>query len=239
MAGVLFLVAWSLIDFHHIRQILRAGHDEAVILIATFLATLFLNLEVAIMLGVILSLGFYLNRTSRPRVVTRVPDPTNARRKFTGNPDLPECPQLKIVRIDGSLFFGAVNHVQECLRSMEAGGQKHLMIVASGINFTDISGAEMLAQEARRRRSAGGSLSLIRVKDSVRKALDDGGQMEDLGTENLYFSKGEAIAAVYQHMDKDICRNCSRRIFLECSQVPERQAAAQQITPLPLSLNPA
>jgi SulP family sulfate permease len=77
-------VAWGLIDFHHIGQILRSGRAEVTILAATFGATLFLDLETAIMLGVVLSIGFYLSRTSRPRVVTRVPDPGQPRRKFSG-----------------------------------------------------------------------------------------------------------------------------------------------------------
>ena len=45
MAGVLFLVAWSLIDFHHIRQILRASRSQSLILVTTFAAALLLNLE--------------------------------------------------------------------------------------------------------------------------------------------------------------------------------------------------
>ena len=56
---------------------------------------------------------------------------------------LPECPQFKIMRIDGSLFFGAVNHVEEAMQHVDAlhPQQKHLMVVAKGINFVDIAGA--------------------------------------------------------------------------------------------------
>src|SRR5512145_712746 len=60
MAGVLFLVAWGLIDFRHIRGIIRASRSETVILAATFLSTLLLDLEFAIYVGVILSLALYL-----------------------------------------------------------------------------------------------------------------------------------------------------------------------------------
>ena len=85
-------------------------------MLLTFIATLTLELEFAILLGVMLSLVAYLSRTSRPKVVARVPDPTNPRRKFVTDSRLPECPQFKIVCIDGSLYFGAVNHVAETLR---------------------------------------------------------------------------------------------------------------------------
>jgi sulfate permease, SulP family len=231
----LFLVAWGLIDFHHIRRILRAGRGETSIFAVTFLSTLFVNLELAILAGVILSLAFYLSRTARPRVVTRVPDPRTARRKFATDPTLPECPQLKIARIDGSLFFGAVSHVQETINDMaEANpGQKHLAIVASGINFVDISGAEFLANEAQRRRRHGGDLWLIRVKAPVRDALEDGGYLDEIGANHVFQSKGEAIAHIHGRLDPEVCRHCTKRIFRECSGAPAQPQAAAASAPRP------
>jgi SulP family sulfate permease len=219
MAGILFLVAWGLIDFHHIHQIVRASRAETVILAATFLATLFLNLEMAILLGVFLSLAIYLSRTSRPRVVTRVPDPRLDSRKFSSDPSLPECPQLKFIRIDGSLFFGAIAHVQETLRTFESHhpDQRHLAIIASGINFIDIAGAEFLAAEARRRREAGGGLYLIRVKAAVRQQLEQGGYLDEIGADKLFQSKTEAIAKIYAALNRETCRQCSRHVFRECA----------------------
>lgn len=218
MAGVLFLVAWGLIDFHHIKQILQSGYTELTILGATFFATLFLNLEMAILLGVILSLGFYMNRASRPSIVSRVPDPHHPKRKFTGNPALPECPQLKIVRMDGSLFFGAIGNVQEKLHAMHKSnpGQKHLAIVATGINFVDLSGAEFLSQEAQRRRSLGGDLWLIRMRPEVIEEIDSAGCLHEIGEDHIFRSRSEGLTGIFPHLDKNICQNCKHRIFNEC-----------------------
>jgi SulP family sulfate permease len=110
MAGILFLVAFGIIDFAHIRTIVRASRSDSLVLWGTFLATLFLQLDFAIMLGVFLSLAIYLHRASRPRVRVRVPDPRLPRQRFSTDPSLPECPQFKLVRIDGPVFFGAVNY---------------------------------------------------------------------------------------------------------------------------------
>ena len=239
MAGVLFLVAWGLIDFRHIRQILRTSRAETVILGVTFLATLFLDLEVAILLGVMLSLGIYLNQTSRPRIVSRVPDPSLPKRKFSSEPELAECPQVKIARIDGSLFFGAINHVQESLSALtqQQPAQKHLVLVASGINFVDIAGAEFLAAEARRRRRAGGGLYFIRVKEQVRAVLGRGNYIRDIGPERFFESKGEAIARVYGRLDPEICRQCRSRIFRECNDtVPAAPPAMSEVDGQPVTV---
>ncbi|APZ44455.1 sodium-independent anion transporter [Acidihalobacter ferrooxydans] len=223
MAGILILVAWGLIDFHHIGIILKTSRSEAAVLGVTFFSTLLMDLEFAIMVGVVASLVTYLYRTSRPRVLARVPDPSLPDRKFNTDPALPECPQLKIVRIDGSLFFGAVNHVRETLRDYaeREPRQKHLLIVASGMNFVDVAGAEYLAQESRTRRAAGGGVYFYRIKPGACDALTRGGFRDEIGTANMYQSKTDALHdIVVNKLDPQVCRHCARRIFLECKDKP-------------------
>ena len=222
MAGILFMVAYGLIDMHHIKKIVFASRSEALILIATFAATLFLKLEFAIFLGVMLSLGLYLNRTAHPKILSRVPDASTPRRKFTTDSQLPECPQLKLIRIDGSLFFGAVSYLQEKLHGIEAQypEQKHLAIVSSGINFIDIAGAECLVGESSRRRKQDGGLYLIRVKGSVRETLNRGTFLKEFGEENIFQGKTHALSHIFEKLDKDICSRCEKRIFLECQKLP-------------------
>ncbi|MBF0424618.1 MAG: SulP family inorganic anion transporter [Magnetococcales bacterium] len=226
MAGILFLVAWGLIDLHHIDQILRSEPAEKVILITTFAGTLLLDLEIAILVGVFLSLTFYLARTSRPRVLFGVPDPTCPRRGFTTEPYVTECPQLHIARVDGSLFFAAVDHVRESL-DRQAENSPHLAIIASGINFVDLAGAEYLAQEARRRNQRGGGLYIIGAKEQVWETLVNGGYLDVIGPKNLFSTKGAAIRVIHQRLDRSKCALCSKKVFLECH--PEGQPLTGKI----------
>ena len=73
---------------------LPPSRPETGVLAVTFFSTLFLELEFAIMAGVLLSLALYLNRTSRPKLISRVPDPRTPGRDFVTDRDLPECPQV-------------------------------------------------------------------------------------------------------------------------------------------------
>ncbi len=221
MAGILLIVAWRLIDFHHIANILRTSKRETAVLLTTFLATLFVELEFAIYVGVMLSLVIYLMRTSRPGIVVRTPDPHSAGRHMVTDPKLPECPQLKIARVDGSLFFGAVDHVQgEFQRFLaEDPGQKHLLIICNGINFVDIAGAEMLMQEAKRRRNLGGGLYLSKVKEEACRILKRGGFVDHLGDEHIFVTKADAIQTIFAKLDRSICERCDKRIFLECQKI--------------------
>ena len=222
MAGILVLVAWGLIDFHHIGHIIKASRSETMVLAVVFFSTLFLELEFAILLGVILSLVVYLSRTSRPAVRVRVPDPEQPKREFTTDPNLPECPQFKIVRVDGSLFFGAVPYVSEQLRNFDKvqPEQKHLLMIAKGINFLDVAGAEFVAAEAKRRQAQGGGLYLYELKEGAAEPLRRGGFVDVVGKDNIFESKTQAIKTVFDKLDRDICKRCHKRIFNECQTLP-------------------
>lgn len=148
MGGVILVVAFKLIDVAHIREIAKTSLSETVVLAVTFLGTLFFELEFAIYAGVLLSLALYLARTSHPYIPVLAPDPDDPRRRLTDLEEKPlvECPQLRIIRIDGSLFFGAVNHVAEALERID----RHVLIVGVGINFIDVSSVLMLTHEVER-----------------------------------------------------------------------------------------
>ncbi len=218
MAAVLFIVAWGLIDLHYIRTILRTSRRETAVLLTTFFAALFAELEFAIYAGVILSLLIYLSRTSRPLVLDVKPDPEAGSYHYTADSGLSDCPQLKMVRINGSLFFGAVDHVQRHLQEIDEDNpqQKHVLIVASGINFIDMAGAGMLLNEARRRRRLGGGLYFYRMKDEALRILQRAGYAAEIGAENMFPVKTRAVGAIYPKLDPEICRHCRVRIFNEC-----------------------
>lgn len=90
---------------------------------ATFIATLTLGLEFAIYIGVLLSLMPYLNGTSRPPLEDVKPADLQHIPGFSTGTGLPDCPQLEIVRLNGSIYLGSVNHLQEARRRRTMGGR--------------------------------------------------------------------------------------------------------------------
>ncbi|MEM7377346.1 MAG: SulP family inorganic anion transporter [Pseudomonadota bacterium] len=220
MGGIILIVAWGLVDLPEIRKVFRAGIHEWSVLVATFLATLFLELEFAVYGGVLLSLLLYLNRTSHPEVDSLAPNQDAPKRRIE-NADqhkLPQCPQLKIAGVGGSLFFGAVNHVEgelDVLRKRDP-QQRHLMVVCDGINFVDLAGAELLAREADKRRKMDGSMVLVGLHAPVVRSLERFNVIDEIGEHNLMDSKTYALRDVSKRFDLAICRRCSLKIFREC-----------------------
>ena len=223
------MVAFGLIDVDAIRKILRASRADGFVMVATFASTLVMNLESAILVGVTFSLVAYLNRTSRPQMTSVVPDRLHAMRRFApAAKGLEECPQFKILSVEGSIYFGAVDHVEshfDTLRARES-GKVHLLIVARNINFVDMEGAETLAREAVRRRAIGGRLYLYGMRQQVEETLRAAGLMHEIGEECVFREKREAIAAVFARLDPDVCARCKVRIFNECASRPLRNDEA-------------
>lgn len=221
VAGLLILVAWRLINFSQIRKILTTDKNEAMVLSVTFFSTLFLELEFAILLGVILSLMIFLRKTSKPKLLPRVPKSGDRRRNFVTGVSLPECPQMKILRLEDSLYFGSVSHVGELLRLYREHypEQTHLLLLTKGINQIDVAGAELLISETRERRKMGGDLYLYRLKDSATKVMKRGGYLEEIGQDNIFDSKSDAIVGIFDRLDRNICANCDSRIFIECATI--------------------
>jgi len=223
MGGVILLVAYNLIDTHHIREILTISKSETAVLLTTFFATLFLELEFAIYLGVLLSLVLFLNRTSTPDVVELAPsvNPLTGKRELASMDQKPlvQCPQLKIIRIDMSIYFGSANHIQSRLHEIsEKDGYHHILIICTGVNFIDMTGAEMLMQEATRLEELGGGLYFAEIKPRVYDFISRAHFIRHIGNDHFFDEKKTAIHEIIKRLDMERCRTCKVRVFEDCPQ---------------------
>ncbi|ANY15303.1 SulP family inorganic anion transporter [Bordetella pseudohinzii] len=220
IAGLLLLVAWTLLDVPRWRWLARVDRNEAMIAAATLAATLFIRMEVAIMLGALLSLSAYLYRTSRPAMRIMGFDAKDPARHFIvregHDSALPECPQLRLLRMEGSVYFGAAAYVDERLAALRQNGAAHLLVMTKSMNFIDQAGAQVWEDELKRRRAAGGDLYFHRPRPEVLATWRRTGFIERLGQDHIFPDKTTAIASIYQRLDPAVCRACEARCFREC-----------------------
>jgi len=123
-----------------------------------------------------------------------------------------------MLRIQGSIYFGAVEHVRDHLHAVDEINpqRKTLLLFARGVSFIDLAGAELLGEEARRRRALGGGLYLVGAPSAVQIMLRRTAQLDTLGADHIVVHKHEALHAAYHHLDSEVCRRCSLRVFEEC-----------------------
>ena len=242
VSGLLLLVAWSLLDLAQWRRLLRLSQLEFGIALTTLVATLAIRLELAIVFGTMLSLAAYLWRTARPAMRTMGFDtpaspgrsedadrsaqarrmPTDAGRPFViadDNPKaLPECPQLKLLRMEGAVYFAATQYVAERLHALRAAPepQKHLLVMSKSMNFIDLAGDELWRDEMRLRRANGGDLYFHRPRPPVIELWQRSGFLDEIGRDHVFPDKRVAIATVVPRLDAGICARCTVKLFDEC-----------------------
>jgi SulP family sulfate permease len=226
IAALLLVVAWGLLDLRGWRQLWVHGRQDFGIALATAVATMTIRIEMAILLGTILSLVTYLHRTSRPFVRVMGFDGTGPERPFVVRADattpLPECPQLKMIRMEGEVYFGAVPHVSEQLSALRAPADaaRHLLVMAKSMNFIDLTAAELWRAELAARRAGGGDLYFHRPRPQVLDLWRRIGYTQELGTDHIFQTKRIAIATIFERLDRGICATCTVRVFEECATLP-------------------
>lgn len=213
MGGVILLVAYKLIDFEHIKRIWKSSKREFFVFGVTLLGTIFIReLEYALLAGVIASFIFYVEKTSRPNVATMG---LNDKKNFINvirQSDLSECPQMKIIRIDGAIYFGALENIQKAFQEIEDHTDiKHIMLAAQGVNFVDLAGAEWMVHEAKKWKDKGGGIYFAGLKIVAQNVLQDGGFKDQIGHDYFFPNRTEAMIALNKILDPSKCNQCKHR----------------------------
>ena len=167
----------------------------------------------------------FLRRTSVPKIPTLSIDinPSAGKRKFINveKKAVKSCPQLKIIRIDMSVYFGSINHIKSHIHKIVKNEKIiHILIVSSGINFIDLTGAEVLKSENDRLRSIGGGIYFVGLKSSVHDFLVNTGYVKHIGYKHFFETKAQAIKGIYERLNLDICYSWQAKIFEECPSKP-------------------
>lgn len=217
LAGVLIVVAYDMIRKEDIVRTIRATRSDAAVLVITFLSTLLLNIEFAIYVGVLLSIGLHLAATSHPRIQSVVPDPKTT--KMVAADYGETCCQMDILDIEGSVFFGSAAFVMDDFqrRLRSAPHIANVLIRMHRVNTLDASGVhvlELMQEEVRRR---GGGLFFSGINHRVFEVFKNSGMLKDIGETHIRTTTGSAIRqAMRESFYPEVCAACELVIFSEC-----------------------
>lgn len=197
MGGIILLVGYNLIDLPHIKQVLRTSKRESVVLAITFFGTLFFELEFALLAGIFSSLFFYLERTSRPNIAEMALNKENKYINMIREEGLEEIPNLKIIRIDGSLYFASIETIAAYFANLyEKHKVDNVLIMANGINFIDLGAAEWLTNEVRKWQKTRGGIYFQGMKIISQDVLRKGVFLNKIGQDVFYSDMETAVAEI-------------------------------------------
>ena len=200
LAATIIVAVVSLIDVQTLREAWRYDRADAWSLLATAGGVIVWGVEVGILMGVGLSLGTLVWRSSHPHiaVVGRVPG-TEHFRNIARHPVATE-PELIAVRVDESLYFANSEVLQDTIESLVAAQPRtrHVLLVCSAINQIDATALGVLTDLESSLARRGIALLLSEVKGPVLDRL----QKTSLGQNlqgRVFLSTHQAFESVRQN----------------------------------------
>lgn len=192
---------------------------DSLVLVTTFLLTVFTSLTVAVAVGLILAIVLFAKRMSEMLAVSKVlPDS-----KGKVNPNVVssshDCPQVSIFTVEGPLFFGAAQTFEQSILSTIHAKPKVLILRLGKVPFIDTTGEEYFRNILRDFKSRGGKVLVTGVQPGLKNILDQSGLTEKIGNANFYSHTGEAINRSISCLDREACIGCKHFAFRECAEL--------------------
>lgn len=218
MAPILMIVAWNMSERHVFLHLLKTKTEDSLVLVVTFLLTVFFNLTLAVELGLILAVIIFIKRMSDMMVTTKVlPNPRNRLEKVEPQmvTDSHDCPQISIFNVEGPLFFGAAQTFEQSIMNTIHYRPKVLLLRMGKVPFIDTTGESMLSSIVHDF-SKHGIVILSGVNEQPKKVLRKTGLYQFIGEDHFFEHTGEAIDFALLHLNKDKCLGCKHFAFREC-----------------------
>ncbi|RLJ71322.1 SulP family sulfate permease [Hydrogenivirga caldilitoris] len=229
LAAVVLSAVINLIRPQDIIRLYKINKVDGVVGGLTFISVFFMDLWVAITLGVILSLGTFVYRTMYPRIVILSRDPESKTFVNVEKRELPECPQILYIRPNMSIYFGNAQYVYEYIvekvrERLLKGPLKFVLIDMEAVNYTDATGSEALIRLIKAIRALGAEAAFANIGCDVYPLLENAGFGEVVKHELVFDSKGQSIVELFARIDHDYCREqCPYVVFKECLTVKEKE----------------
>ncbi len=173
LGAVLLVVAWNMAEKAEFAALLRSSRGDALVLLATFLLTIFVDLMTGIGVGVVLGAFLFLHRMAEAVHVDSVNDQPDAADAGYGA-DAAASPDVMIYRISGAFFFGATAAVGGVLERIGT-RPKTFILDFRDVPFIDTTAARMLETFVRKLQRAGTGVYLAGTLPAVRRTLLNAG----------------------------------------------------------------
>jgi SulP family sulfate permease len=196
LASIILFAVYTLIDFREPVFLWKSNRQDFIMLLATFLSTLFLGIQIGIGIGVLLSLSLMIFRATRPHfaILGRVPQ-TDIFRNIHRFRGLETIPEILTVRFDADLFFANSSYFRDKLSEwiQHKGPELHWLILnMESVNYIDSTGIQQLLDLVGEQKKRKIQVCLSSVKGPVRDLLKKGAVVAEIGENHFFLTVGEA-----------------------------------------------
>jgi SulP family sulfate permease len=175
LGAVLAVVAWNMAEKEEFWSLLRSSRGDAIVLLSTFLLTIFVDLVTGIAVGVVLGALLFLHRMAEAvevdgiqSTIEDVADSAIDRTRY--DPDRATDRDVMVYRISGAFFFGATARVLTVLERVGA-TPRLLVLDFAAVPMIDSTAARSLVAFVKKLKRSGTSVTFAAARPNVRHTL--------------------------------------------------------------------
>jgi SulP family sulfate permease len=190
--------AFNLIDTHHIKQTWRGKDSSRLVLGVTFIAVLFLPLQISIYLGTFLSIGIFLFESSRLKLKSLVINGNGEIHEHNFEDIFLNHSKTVIVNVEGDLYFAAVEDLERQINRVFEANTKVLILRLRRMRLIASTGITALEGLLLQAKNNGTVILFSGISKDVSVLFRDCGLEENIGKENIFLATEVLYQSTYQ-----------------------------------------
>ena len=214
LGGIIIVAVMGLINIKYPVKLWKYKKDDLIMLLGTFAVTLSIGIKEGIIVGVILSLGFLIFRSTRPHIAecARI-EGTDYFKNVERFENAKGRKDVLIFRFDGQLYFANTNYFKDQLNDMIAKKGPTLKLVilnAEAINHMDSSAVHMLDKTIKDLCKKEIYFAVAGAIGPVRDIIFNSGLSETIGKELMFVEVNKALECLDEDKAMDFEIICKR-----------------------------
>ena len=196
LGGVVAIVAYNMSELHLVKGLLRSTRSDALVMLTSFLLTVFIDLTVAIQAGVLLAAFLFIRRMSESteaRNITRLLSGSPQTPRADDQPGIDVPPQVEVFEIYGALFFGAADKFKDTLLSQRRRLPRVLILRMRHVLVLDATALHSLEEVYAHVKTRGITLVLSGVTAQPLMLMVRSGFLDRIGQQNVHGHITEAL----------------------------------------------
>ncbi|HZW67493.1 MAG TPA: SulP family inorganic anion transporter [Pseudogracilibacillus sp.] len=208
MAPILMIVAINMSEIKSFSHILKLRASDSIVLLTTFLLTVFVNLTIAVPVGLLLAMITFIKRMS---AVLEVNDILPIRQE---NGEITEqnnrCPLIASYTIHGPLFFGAADRFESIITHSINERPIVMILKMKHVSVIDVTGEANLASLVLDFQNQGGTVLISEIEEDPMDMLNKSGLSEVIGPGAFFKTTTEAINYALSIINTKKCKRCNK-----------------------------
>jgi len=219
------VISAVLILFHprEVFKLWKMNRHDGIVAITVFIMSLIAKPDYALLMGVLMSLMFFLWKTMHPSIVRITKDPYLNMFVDADLYEKPSCPQILHLRSDNVIYFANAGYTVEHILAKSDAAQtplKYLLLDLQAMGFIDITGIDelrLLMDEMRLKKIR---VAFMGLNQDVMETFNNSSFIKEIESDLLIKNRGQAITTLLKQLDHVYCRNqCPFALFNECPEV--------------------